>query len=267
MEDKRTNFDVFYYRSTTVCFFWTNTFAKYFSRAIYSFSALSSETLHADLTRSVLRSTDWLRQIYKDNNTELFPHRAASLISILRLAGHKPKTLLSEFKDRSGSNIEETLKAFLDSKKRTDGNISRIPNPHLALVIQAVISLCQNPEDFHGYNLIPPLLSGFALFKKIRGFTNYFGYSLAVIALCNAGQRVPRAVVQELLNGAYRKVGYHSSDIDSLILQALSCISNSSLQNEVDHASGKIVEQLIKKQNETTGAVGNQYSTAHVIMV
>jgi hypothetical protein len=210
-----------------------------------------------------------MKQIYKDNSTELFPYRAGSLITILRLAGHKPKTLLSEFKDRHGLNIEEALKNFLDSKNATEGNLSRIPNPHLALIIQTVASLCQDPENFHGYNLIPPLLSGFALFKKIRNFNNYFGYSLAVIALCNAGHRVPDDVVRELLNGAYRQVSYHSSDIDSLILQALSCISNSSMQNEVHRASQKIVENLITKQNTTTGAFGNQISTctAHVIMV
>jgi hypothetical protein len=34
--------------------------------------------------------------------------------------------------------------------------------------------------------------------------------------LCNAGHRVPDDVVRELLNGAYRQVSYHSSDIDSL---------------------------------------------------
>ena len=237
-----------------------------FSGKANSFCAMPSETLHADLTRSVLRSSDWLRQIYKDNNTKLFPYRAGSLITILRLAGHKPKTLLSEFKDQRGSNIEETLKNFLHSKNKMDGNLSGIPNPHLALIIQTVVSLCQDPEDFHGYNLIQPLLSGFALFKKIRNFGNYFGYSLAVIALCNSGHRVPEQVVQELLKGAHRKVSYHSSDIDSLILQALSCISDSSMQNEVDEASEKIVEQLITKQNKTSGAFGNQYSTAHVIM-
>ena len=223
--------------------------------------------MHADLTRAVVRSSDWLKHIYRDNNTELFPYRAASLITILRLAGHKPKTLLSDFKDKDATNIEETLKNFLDSKNRTDGNLTGIPNPHLALIIQAVISLCQDPRNFHGYDLIPPLLSGFALFKKIPRFNNYFGYSLAVIALCNAGHRVPNEVVRELLNRTNRKVSGHSGDIDSLILQALSCITSSPYQNEVHQASERIAIQLIRKQNKTTGAFGNQYSTAHVIMV
>ena len=216
--------------------------------------------MHADLTRAVVRSSDWLKHIYRDNNTELYPYRAASLITILRLAGHKPKTLLSDFRDRHGMNIEETLKNFLDSKKRADGSLTGIPNPHLALIIQAVISLCQDPRNFHGYDLIPVLLSGFALFKKIPEFNNYFGYSLAVIALCNAGHRVPDKVVNELLKKANRRGS-------SLMLQALSCITNSTYQNEVHRASETISGRLIRKQNKTTGAFGNQYSTAHVIMV
>ena len=224
--------------------------------------------MHADLTRAVVRSSDWLKHIYRDNDTELYPYRAASLITILRLAGHKPKILLSDFKNKNGSNIEETLKNFLNSTNATDGNLTGIiPNPHLALIIQAVISLCQDPRNFSGYDLIPPLLSGFALFKKIPEFNNYFGYSLAVIALCNAGHRVPDKVVSELLHGVNRKVTYHSGDIDSLILQALSCITNSPYQNEVHQASERISGRLIRKQNKTTGAFGNQYSTAHVIMV
>ena len=215
-----------------------------------------------------MRSSDWMKHIYRDKNTELYSCRAASLITILRLAGHKPKTLLSDFKDRHGMNIEETLKNFLDSKNATDGSLTGILNSRdLALIIQAVISLCQDPRNFSGYDLIPPLLSGFALFKKIPGFNNYFRYSIAVIALCNAGHRVPDDVVRELLNGANRTVSFHSGDIDSLILQALSCISNSPYQNKVHRAAGRIATRLISKQNKTTGAFGNQYSTAHAIMV
>ena len=78
------------------------------------------------LTRVVLRSSDWIRHIYKSNDTELYPYRVTSLITILRLAGHKRKTLLSDFKDRRGMNITETLKDFLDSKNTTEGNLSGI---------------------------------------------------------------------------------------------------------------------------------------------
>ena len=57
------------------------------------------------------------------------------------------------------------------------------------------------------------------------------------------------------------------TDIDSLILQALSCVSNSSLQGEVNKASQKLVTQLISQQNKKTGAVGNHISTSHVLKV
>ena len=231
------------------------------SSKVDAFCAYSSESLHADLTKAVVRSSDWLRKIYKDSTTQLRPYRAASLIATLRIAGHTPNTLLTEFKDSKDLNIEETLKNKLDSVK----NLSTIPNPHLGLMIQGVISICKDPENFHGYNLIQPLLDGFSNFKKHPSFNNYFGYSLAVIALCNTPQEVvPDYVIQELVNGANRVVSYHSVDIDALILTALSCVStsNRTLQHKVDRASGKLVGSLIKAQNSSTGAFGNQYTTA-----
>ena len=232
-----------------------------------SILAGSSDDLHADLTRAVVRSSDWLKKVYMDKTTEFFPHRAASMISIIRLAGHMPETILSEFKNNKGENIEETLNNYLDLKKEKEGNLNKIPAAELALIIQAVLSICQDSENFHGHNLINPLHHGFTLFKKVPSFNNYFRYSLAVIALCNSGRSVPDAVVRELIHGAYRNVSYHMTDIDSLILQALACISNSSIQREVDQASQTLATQLISKQNKETGAVGNQISTSHVLMV
>ena len=185
----------------------------------------------------------------------------------LRLAGHRPHTLLSDFKNNKGDSIEETLKNYLDTAQKQPGGLSSIPQAQLALIIQGVISICQDPEDFHGYDLLSPLSAGFPLFKKTSSFNNYFQYSLAAIALCNANRNVPDPIVQELINGASRKVSYHSVDIDSLILTALSCITKSSLQSEVDKATGNLVQPLISKQNKTTGAFGNQYSTALVVEV
>ena len=178
-----------------------------------------------------------------------------------------PETILSEFKNHKGENIEETLKNYLDLRQEKEGNLNAIPAAELALIIQAVISICHDPDNFHGHNLTSALIYSFTLFKKVSSFNNYFRYSLAVIALCNSGRSVPDAVVRELINGTYRQVSYHMTGIDSLILQALSCVSNSSLQGEVNKASQKLVTQLISKQNNETGAVGNHISTSHVLKV
>ncbi len=223
---------------------------------------MSSEGLHADLTRAVVRSSDWLKQIYADTTTELFPYRAGSLFATLRIAGHYPNTLLTEFKDGKGYTIEETLKNRLDSVP----NLSQIATPHMGLIIQGVISICKDPENFHGYNLTQALLSGFTRYSKVN---NYFSYSLAVIALCNARHQVPDFVIEELINGAHRVVSYHSVDIDALILTALSCVStpNRPLQRKVNRALGKLVRSLNSMQNKTTGAFGNQYSTALAVEV
>ena len=204
-----------------------------------------------------------MQQFYQENKLRAF--RAGSMFATLRIAGHTPNTLLTEFKNEQGLNFEQTLKNELDSVQ----NISSIPTPQLALMIQGVISICKDPEDFHGYNLIQTLLDGFPGFMIQPEFNNYFGYSHAVIALCNAGQDVPDSVIEELLQGANRDDDTHSVDTRALILTALSCVSTSNytLQCKVDQAIRKLARSLIKDQDKTTGAFGNQFSTALAVQV
>ncbi|XP_028400195.1 transcobalamin-2-like [Dendronephthya gigantea] len=229
-----------------------------------AFCDLSSESLPADLTRSVVRSSDWLKKTYGDKSTVLRPYRAGSLFASLRIAGHYPDVLLSDFKDGQGVSIEETLKNELDSVQKKYGNLSSIPTPQLALITQGVISICNNPADFHGYELIQTLLDGFAKFKIQPDFNNYFGYSLAVIALCNADHFVPDAVILGLIKGAQGGATVNSVDINALLLTALSCVKSSSsfVQQLVSKTSRNLVRILISKQSKDTGAFGNQYSTA-----
>ena len=203
-----------------------------------------------------------MKKFYKDKNTDFIkPYRAGSIFTTLRIAGHYSKTLLIDYKNASGFSIEETLKMRLDPAK---GNLSAIPTPHLGLIIQGVISICKDPRNFHGHNLIQPLIDGFPKFKTYASFLNYFGYSLAVIALCNSDEEIPEFVIRELIKGSYRKGSHHSVDTNALILTALSCVSSSNitLQNEVHRTTSNLAEGLISKQNATTGAFGNQYSSA-----
>ena len=211
-----------------------------------------------------------MRKFYKENTTEtrnLPPYSAGSIFATLRIAGHRPKTLLTDYKNASGFSIEETLNDTLYSHNFTNGNLSAIPVPHLGLIIQGVISICKDPENFHGHNLTKPLLDGLPDFPQYPDFGNYFGYSLAVIALCNAHEPIPDNSIQELIEGTYRKVTYYSVDIDALILTALSCVSDTMLQSKVEGAKSYLVKGLISKQNKTTGAFGNQYSTALAVEV
>ena len=202
-----------------------------------------------------------MRKFYKENATE--PHRAGSIFATLRIAGHRSKTLLNDFKNALGYSIEETLNHTLDSK---NGDLSNISVPHLGLIIQGVISICKDPRNFHGHDLIQTFLNRF---KTYRSFNNYFNYSLAVIALCNADEPISDNSIQELINGTCRKVGCHSVDTNALILTALSCVSSSNitLQREVYDAISYLVKGLISKQNKKTGAFGNQYSTALAVEV
>ena len=241
--------------------------AAYLTVYRLQFLVMCSEDLHADLTQAVVRSSDWMKQFYMKQTTTLFPYRAGSMFATLRLVGHRPQTLLSDFKNNKGDSIEETLKNYLDSVQKQPGGLSSIPTGQLALIIQGVISICQDPEDFHGYDLFSPLYSGFPLFKKTPSFNNYFQYSLAVIALCNSGQQIPRNVIKKLIKGANIVFTTHLVDYDALILTALSCVSKSSMHRKIEEASKKLVQRLISLQNVTTGAFGNQYSTALAVEV
>ena len=207
-----------------------------------------------------------MRNFYKDKNTDFIrPYRAGSIFATLRIAGHHSKTLLTDFKNAEGFSIEETLKMRLDPAS----DLSTIATPRLGLIIQGVISICKDPRNFHGHDLIQPLLDGFPKFKTHRNFLNYFGYSLAVIALCNSDEEIPEFVIRELIKGSYRKGSHHSVDTNALILTALSCVSSSNitLQNEVHRTTSNLAEGLISKQNATTGAFGNQYSSALAVEV
>ena len=209
-----------------------------------------------------------MRKFYK-NTDFIRPYRAGSVFATLRIAGHHSKTLLTDFKNASGFSIEETLNDTLYSHNSTNGNLSTIPTPHLGLIIQGVISICKRPRNFHGHDLIEPLLEGFPQFKTYESFNNYFGYSLAVIALCNSGEEIPDDVIRELIKGSYRKGSNHSVDTNALILTALSCVSrsNSTLKNEVYRTKSNLAQGLISKQNTKTGAFGNQYSSALAVEV
>ena len=182
------------------------------------------------------------------------PYRAGSIFATLIIPGHHSTTLLTDFKDATGLSIEETLKNKLDSLPK--GNLSTTPTSHLGFIIQGVTSICKDPRNFHGHDLIKPFLASFPKFKTHPSFNDYFRYGLAVIALCNSGQEIPEFVIEKLLNGANRKVNYYIIDIDAMILTALSCVlsSRSFLQRQVDQASVKLVHSLISKQNRTNGA-------------
>ena len=211
-----------------------------------------------------------MKKFYKDKNTDFIrPYRAGSIFATLRIAGHHSKTLLTDYKNASGFSIEETLNDTLYSHNSTNGNLSTIPVPHLGLIIQGVISICKDPRNFHGHDLIQPLIDGFPKFKTYASFLNYFGYSLAVIALCNSDEEIPEFVIRELIKGSYRKGSHHSVDTNALILTALSCVSSSNitLQNEVHRTTSNLAQGLISKQNATTGAFGNQYSSALAVEV
>ena len=221
--------------------------------------------MHADLTRAVERSSDWLQHYYKTKQSE--PYMASSMMVALRLSGHQPKYLLAKFKDSSSLTIIDKLRNYLDEQKYKHGNLSKIPPGQLAYIIEAVIAICEDPFDFFGYNLYDTLRFDLKSFGNRSDFVNYFQYSLTVIAFCNGRIKVPPDVVKQLLEGAQKLFTIFDIDISAMILVALSCIRDSSMNAEIKMASELLVTKFISSQDPATGAFGNQYSTGLAVEV
>ena len=172
----------------------------------------------------------------------------------LRLSGHQPDTLINDFKNARSMSIRETVINYLDEQISNHGNLTKVPVGRMAYIIMGVLAICENPNNFYGYDLYQPLRLG------VNTFNNYFEYSLVVIALCNGGVPVPRAMVNGLVRFANRRyTTFHFVDTNALVLLALSCVKST---RQVRQASRKLAWKILSKQNRHTGAFGNQYSTA-----
>ncbi|XP_077600527.1 transcobalamin-2-like [Stigmatopora nigra] len=108
-----------------------------------------------------------------------------------------------------------------------------------------------------------------------RPLTNYYQYSLGVLALCVNGIRVNNHVVNKLIkaveNEDFKHVNIESIDTYAMVAMALQCVknvgcggtkSNCNLHNaaEVDVALSQIKQKLLTSQR-ADGHIGNEFST------
>jgi hypothetical protein len=61
----------------------------------------------------------------------------------------------------------------------------------------ALLSVCENPRDFYGYNLVD-ILDNHLVSSSAYLNTNKFAYALIVLALCKAGQPVDDKYLTEI---------------------------------------------------------------------
>ncbi|XP_058492060.1 transcobalamin-2 [Solea solea] len=101
-----------------------------------------------------------------------------------------------------------------------------------------------------------------------RPLTNYYQYSLGVLALCTSGVRVNNHVTNKLIK-AVEHQHFTYGDIDSIDTyamagMALQCVKNGGFHvhnaAELDAALGKIKQKLLSSRR-TDGHIGNEFST------
>ena len=67
----------------------------------------------------------------------------------------------------------------------------------LAYYVMALLSVCENPRDFYGHNLVD-ILDNHLVSSSAYLNTNKFAYALIVLALCKAGQPVDDKYLTEI---------------------------------------------------------------------
>uniref|UniRef100_A0A1A8EQN6 Transcobalamin II, like n=1 Tax=Nothobranchius korthausae TaxID=1143690 RepID=A0A1A8EQN6_9TELE len=101
-----------------------------------------------------------------------------------------------------------------------------------------------------------------------RPLTNYYQYSLGVLALCVSGIRVNNHVSHKLIKAAEHNKFTHGEDesVDTYAMagMALQCVKNSGFYShnpaELDTSLEKIKQKLLESQR-TDGHIGNEFST------
>ncbi|OCU02156.1 transcobalamin-2 [Xenopus laevis] len=144
----------------------------------------------------------------------------------------------------------------------------------LALYLMALKSSCDDMEKPEMMRLITRLKHQLHKEKKQINekddpLTNYFQYSLGLIALCIHDKKVDEHVIQKLIN-VEKKDGFVHGDTVSVDTEAMAglaflCLKNSGLYSptltaEMNLAIANVKQKIIKSKN-AEGALGNIYST------
>lgn len=199
-----------------------------------------------------MQVSNWLREYYHGNFTPCEPHITSYMMTSLRLAGHHPKTLLSDFKANNSLTVVDSLKAYLDKQQEEYKNLSRVPVGQMAFIVQGTLALCLNSQNFFGYNLVRALTDGLKTFKVTPG-GNYFEYSAIVLALCQSRITVSIATMtglRKFIWAVERESLFGSTlfpDAKAMAVMALSCLNRSVIKNTIYKTKiDMILERLIR---------------------
>ncbi|XP_026177225.1 transcobalamin-2 [Mastacembelus armatus] len=218
----------------------------------------SNKELLLSLNKDLLRSLE--RQ-------EGLPNPSVHLA--LRLSNHHNLAMENEHLNRLKNNLHNDLQNSLSNSQSVVGL--------LALYTLALKSSCYdlNAVTFTVCEKSKPLLTH--LKKQMhyekehiefshRPSTNYYQYSLGVLALCVSGVMVDNHVSNKLIKAVEHDHFKHSGGTDTYAMagMALQCLKDagSYVQNagELDTALSKVKENLLASRR-TDGHIGNEFST------
>ncbi|XP_048043175.1 transcobalamin-2 [Megalobrama amblycephala] len=219
--------------------------------------ASDHEALLQSLGQQLLRSVDT-----RDNLPNPSVHIA------LRLSTHHNLAKESEHLNRLKTEFHDDIEKSLRSGELVVGR--------LALYILALKSSCHDLQSVH-LNHNEPLLTH--LKKEMeeekqniafshRPKTNYYQYSLGILALCVSGVRVSTHVSQKLIHAVEHKQIKHGEslcvDSHAMAGMALQCLKNEGTAvkdpAELDRALASIKQRLLDSKR-ADGHMGNEFST------
>lgn len=130
-----------------------------------------------------------------------------------------------------------------------------ITPPRLAQYSLALNSLCQDPRQFHGHDLIGTL--------QHHEPTHDLEFAYSTLAACSARAHVRKKQIRRLLDIA-NSANNHNIDTVAMTILALRCIVKDHRHRNLQHSIRRPSISLAKQQ-QPDGGFGNLYNTALVI--
>ncbi|XP_075955141.1 transcobalamin-2 [Anarhichas minor] len=221
---------------------------------------VSNSELYLSLNKNLLRSLE---------TQEGLPNPSVHLA--LRLSNYHNLAKESEHLNRLKNNLHNDIQSSLSNSQPVTGL--------LALYTLALKSSCYdlNTITFTGSEKNETLLTHLKMQMEDekqhiafshRPLTNYYQYSLGVLALCTSGIKVNNHVSSKLIKAVelehFKHGDTESIDIYAMAGMALQCVKDAGfhVQNaaELDTALSKIKQKLLAARR-ADGHIGNEFST------
>ncbi|XP_010730858.3 transcobalamin-2 [Larimichthys crocea] len=224
----------------------------------------SNNELLLSLSKNLLRSLE---------TQEGLPNPSVHLA--LRLSDKHNKVKEAQYLKRLQTDLHNNLQSSLSKNEPVTGL--------MALYTLALKSSCDNGSTttFTVNNKIQPLLTHLKkqmeqekehIHTSHRALTNYYQYSLGVLALCVSDVRVNNHVSNKLIRaveaGHFTHGDIESIDTYAMAGMALQCVNNTGFHtdnvSQLDAALTKIKEKLLAARR-TDGHIGNEFSTGNAV--